>query len=356
MATTLPLIEVHGDPYERGVQHGRQAGDLIARYASVLLETIAGEASLRALDRESGATLSRESLLERAMAFLPQMEAFAPQLVEEIRGIADGARVPFAEALLCNVRAEVMGLQSEACTSFAVGRQASGDGSILLGQNSDQSPLNRDLQVVLRVKPDDGPACLMATFAGLVGYPGLNEAGVSFFQNALSTPVWRREGMPHYLLKRVLLEQTRLEDCLAVFRRARLCSSANYVLADRKAVVDVESTPDGFAVLPTEDDLVSHGNHFLHPTFQSQEALLPRLPDSARRQPRLRSLLLAKHGALTLDDVKAALADHDGYPVSICRHEAGLATIASIIAEPDHGRLHVAAGNPCEQEYVTYSL
>jgi hypothetical protein len=31
-------------------------------------------------------------------------------------------------------------------------------------------------------------------------------------------------------------------------------------------------------------------------------------------------------------------------------------TIASVIAEPEHGRLHVTRGNPCETEYVVYSL
>jgi isopenicillin-N N-acyltransferase-like protein len=354
-ARELPVVRVHGKPYERGYQHGAQCGDIIGRYASVLLDTIAGEAALRALEQK-GPALRREDLLARALAFLPQIEAFAPHLVEEIRGIADGARLPFAEALLCNVRAEVMGLDRAGCTSFAAGRGATADGSILSGQNSDQSPLNTDLQIVLHVEPDEGPACLMASFAGLVGYPGLNEAGVSFFQNALSTPTWLAGGIPHYLVKRVLLEQTSLEGCLAVFRRARLCSSANYVLTDRQSIVDVETTPDGFAVVPPEGDLVTHGNHFVHPDLVAQEALLPLLPDSACRAPRLRSLLEGKVGALTLADVKAMLSDHDRRPTSICRHEEGLVTIASIIAEPDQGRLHVAVGNPCENEYVAYSL
>jgi isopenicillin-N N-acyltransferase-like protein len=52
----------------------------------------------------------------------------------------------------------------------------------------------------------------------------------------------------------------------------------------------------------------------------------------------------------------AMLADHDGYPVSICRHESRLKSIASLVAEPDQGRLHVAVGNPCEHEFVTYQL
>lgn len=31
-------------------------------------------------------------------------------------------------------------------------------------------------------------------------------------------------------------------------------------------------------------------------------------------------------------------------------------TVASIIAEPDAGRLHVARGNPCRSEYVAYDV
>jgi hypothetical protein len=33
-----------------------------------------------------------------------------------------------------------------------------------------------------------------------------------------------------------------------------------------------------------------------------------------------------------------------------------LATIASIVAEPLAGRLHIAAGTPCSIGYTTYSL
>ena len=128
----LPLVKVFGGPYDRGRQHGRACGDLIRRYPEVLLEVISLEGRWRALDRAS-APEKPADLLSRAMTFLPAMEAFAPHLVEEIRGIADGAKVSFAEALLVNVRAEVMGAAaSEAlCTSFALGREATADGTIL---------------------------------------------------------------------------------------------------------------------------------------------------------------------------------------------------------------------------------
>jgi isopenicillin-N N-acyltransferase-like protein len=352
------LVKVFGGPYDRGRQHGRACGDLIRRYPEVLLDVISLEGRWRALDRVS-APEKREDLLSRAMTFLPAMEAFAPHLVEEIRGIADGARVSLAEALLVNVRAEVMGVPaSEAlCTSFAVGREATADGTVLSGQNLDQHPANRDLMIVLHVEPDRGPAILMCTFAGLVGYPGINSLGVSLAQNALSTHEWRREGIPHYLLKRVLLEQEDAGSCTAVGTRACVCSSQNYVITDRSgAICDLELTPHRFAILGDKRGIVVHANHFCSPALTPEEALLQNMPDSALRQSRMEVLLSESRGGIRLDNLKSALADHKGWPTSICRHQSNVERIASLIAEPDHGRLHVAAGNACKTEFIAYSL
>ena len=134
----------------------RQCGDLIARYADTLLGTIRQEAAWRALPIDP--SLDRDSLLARCLAFLPQYEAFAPHLVEEMRGIADGAKLKFAEVLLVNVRAEVMGIRSDdvghrsrmlsaalvdGCTAFALGRTATANGEIVAGQNLDQDPAER---------------------------------------------------------------------------------------------------------------------------------------------------------------------------------------------------------------------
>ena len=67
--------------------------------------------------------------------------------------------------------------------------------------------------------------------------------------------------------------------------------------------------------------------------------------------------LLGEHrGRLTVEKLKDLLADHDNAPTSICRHQDPIVTIASMIAEPDQGRLHVATGNPCQRDFVTYAL
>ena len=372
MATTsrsLPWVTVRGGAYERGLRHGQQCGDLISRYSDTLLQTIRQEAAWRALPIDT--SLDRESLLARCLAFLPQYESFAPHLVEEMRGIADGAKLEFAQVLLVNVRAEVMGIRSDVtanrspgaavapvdgCTAFALGRTATADGEIIAGQNLDQDPANADSLIMLRVEPDDAPAALMCTFAGLVGYPGINAAGIAVFQNALSTSVWRPSGMPHYLLKRMLLEQKTLADCVAVLRQARLCSSTNYVLADRDAVIAVETTPDGIATVAAANDVVVHANHFADPVLAQDDALLAEMPDSVCRASRLAALISQSPEQPTAAMMLKMLADHESFPKSICRHESHFQSIVSLVAEPGRGCLHVAAGNPCQHAAVTYQL
>src|SRR5947209_5202482 len=154
----FPLIDVSGSAYERGFQHGRAAADLIRRYPDVLRQLLRTEGRLRDPSSEP-CELSDGELAERALRFLPYLEEFAPEQVTEIRGIADGAEVPFGMALLVNVRAEVgvfdrRSPATEGCTAFAAGPNATADGGVLVGQNQDQNRLMQELVVVLRAEPD----------------------------------------------------------------------------------------------------------------------------------------------------------------------------------------------------------
>jgi len=358
------LIDVSGSAFERGVQHGRACGDLIHRYPDVLRQVIYAEARYRDPSSEPR-EIGNSELEARALCFLPFFERFAPEQVTEIRGVAVGAEVPLGMALLANVRAEVgvfdrLENRCTGCTAFAAGPGATADGGVLVGQNQDQNALMRELTVILRVEPDRGPRMLMATFGGLIGYGGINANGVGLMQNALANSVWR-PGLPHYPLKRAFLEQESVAGCLAQVDRAPLGSCGNYVICDRQRVVDVETTPDGYAVLPGPDGWVAHANNFRDPVLAADEKLLAALPDSAPRCSRMDALMAEKRGRITLEDAKAWLSDHEGFPTSICRHATtdeptAMHSMYSVICEADKGRLHITHGNPCENPYYTYSL
>lgn len=86
LGQTFPYLAVSGTAYEMGRQHGAQAGDLIRKYLQWI---------------EFKARLSHEALCRNAMTLLPFIEALSPAYVEEVRGLADGARLRFEEAVLC---------------------------------------------------------------------------------------------------------------------------------------------------------------------------------------------------------------------------------------------------------------
>src|SRR5262249_55821190 len=146
-----------------------------------------------------------------ALRFLPLFERHCPHIVEEIRGLAEGAGLPLAEALAVQIRGE---LGAGGCTTFVISRRGTVSGQVLVGQNSDVEPELEEYAYVLLVRPPDKPAALMWTFGGMIGYHGLNGAGVAHFANSLAGgPAWKM-GLPHYPVKRLMLEQQTLDDVL----------------------------------------------------------------------------------------------------------------------------------------------
>jgi isopenicillin-N N-acyltransferase like protein len=345
----FPLVEVSGSSYEMGYQHGARATTRVSRY-------------LDWIEKQAGQP--QDVLSRNALAFLPALQAFSPAFVEEVRGLADGAGISFEQALLCQVRGEaarVGGAESsrpdEGCTAFAFTGSATADGQPLAGQNQDLEPEFEDLAILLRVKPNDGrPQALMFTFAGQLGYAGMNEYGLAHFNNVLFDYTWRL-ALPRQPLKRVMLEQRTVAECIALLERWRICSAANAVLCDRRGIADVEMRPEGIALFHDErPDACLHTNHYLTPQFVAFETHT--VPDSAARRARLAVLAGAAWGRITAETVKGWLADHAGDSGGgICRHGAhGWHTIAGYIAEPVQGRLHIRRGHGCTGTWKVYEV
>jgi isopenicillin-N N-acyltransferase-like protein len=353
MSEAYPLFTARGGHRELGREHGEQARSRVRGFLDYLGQTL---------------RLARTEVETRALRFLPLFERHCPHLLDEVRGLAEGAGVPLAEALAVQVRGELGPVSAEACTTFVVSGRGTVTGRVLIGQNSDMDPEIGEFGYVLRLEPEGKPTLLMWTFGGMLGYHGLNAAGVAHFANALGGgPAWRF-GLPHYPVKRLMLEQHTVDEVLGVLRQVPVCSSGNYVLCDgHGCIADVELTAEGFALLPGEGEgFLAHTNHFLCGPCAGPASDAASVPDSFPRLRRMRELLRSRFGRLTVEDLKRFLADHAGEPTSICRHphegpdhpsvSARGRTVASLIAEPAAGRLHVARGNPCGAAYTSYGL
>jgi isopenicillin-N N-acyltransferase-like protein len=337
---TFPLVEVAGDAYEMGYQHGVQAANLIERYL-LWIERLTAQ--------------PREVLCGRALQFLPYMEQLSPRFVTEVRGLAAGAGISFEEALLCQARHEAGRVPDGGCTAFALQGEVTKGGKLLVGQNQDLETEYADVAILLRVRPNDGrPRALIFTFAGQLGYSGMNEHGLCHFANALYDAPWQL-GLPHYPLKRVMLEQRCADDCVGLLAAHRTCSAANALIADAEGTVrDIEVRPEGIARFQDDhSDWVIHANHYLTPQFACHET--NSLADSCPRLDRMRQLVRAAWGQVDVATLQRILADHEGDPAAICRHgEKGMHSISGYIAEPHARLLHVRRGHGCLGSWTTY--
>lgn len=339
---TFPRIQVSGTSYEMGYQHGQQTGDLIQKY-------------LHFIEKLTG--MSRQDLCQKAKAFEPLIEKLSPSLIEEIKGLAKGADISFDEALLCQARGEAARVPPEGCTAFALTGSATANGITLAGQNQDLDPEYEDVAILLHVHPsDERPRALLFTFAGQLGYSGMNQHGLAHFANALYDAPWQM-GLPHYPIKRIALEQNNLNDCLKIIKQNPTCSAGNMIFClPNNQIADIEIRPNGVAQFTdTHPDSILHANHYLTPQFTPHET--NSLADSCPRLDRMRTLIQNHWGTITVDTMKTLLADHQGDPAAICRHGAeNMISVSGYIAEPNKGLLHVRRGLGCTGTWAAYEV
>ncbi|WP_336659900.1 C45 family peptidase [Leucobacter sp. USHLN153] len=372
----IRVLEVSGPPRERGRQYGEGASDLIA-------DAIGYYSA--ALTQQTG--MSWEQITASAEHWLAVSEAAAPHLVEEMRGIAEGAGVKFLEILTLNVRGEfVYNHQSggprgnepvsndgtlderdavDGCTSFFLTGAASGSGRTLVGQNWDWRTLTAGTTLVLRVVQDPLPTVIMQLEAGQIGRHGANSAGIALNANGLGGSFGTEIGLPQTLIRRLVLDHGDLAGALKVLVKTRPHIASNALLAHRSGYgIDLETTPHGVDwIYPDSDGIIAHTNHF-------QASVPPQLAgryrpvsaDSLLRYPRVREGLGLVSGACNAEEsyalVRHAMSDHLGFPEGVCTHPDPSApqlkqwsTLLSSCVDLTNGEYRVAPGFPCETPY-----
>lgn len=360
--STLALHRFAGSHREIGRQYGSTCAALVDKHLAL------------ALDRLGRSGISPEQATDVALRFRPFVQEHAAFLDEEIVGLAEGAGIELAQAYLLQVRAEVYGVllgaagAANECTTFAVLPEATGTGTALAGQNADLPDLYADLMIVIQVHPDDEPGVLMAVPAGQVSYIGINEAGMAAFGNFLHCDGWG-VGFPRYLFSRYALAQGSTAAAMAGLRGLPRAASRNLVLIDADHdVVDLENTPSRDAEVRPVDGLLSHTNHYVAPELQGEERAEPRyLRNSRVRLDRVTALLREHRGRIDPPTMAAILRDRSDAPDALSVQQfddpdRGAAaadqymTVASVIAEPQRGRMWVTGGPPSQSGYVEYSF
>ncbi len=302
-----------------------------------------------------------------AVRFRDRVADYAPEAFEEIRGIAAGANVDPLDVLALNLRTEILAAVDAPravgeCTAFAVLPDASANGNVLLAQNWDWMLHSQQTVVVLKVERDDAPAFTTIVEAGLVAKIGLNSSAIGIATNALRAagdPV--DDGIPYHILLRRLFDAPSLNDAVALLEGAQHASSANFMIASADGTaVDLEAEAGDVAgprSHPARDGILAHTNHFLTEGAHTVDHGPSKYASTLSRLETGRALI-DRSKPITIETLQQALADHDGYPLSVCAHpdpiassaEQGL-TAASLIIDLTTIHTWLADGNPCSHPF-----
>ncbi|HLI28868.1 MAG TPA: C45 family peptidase [Chloroflexota bacterium] len=367
----LLAIDLAGEPYQLGWQHGR-----LLRHEIWALWDACERLILRARGRWVGWVASQ--VLHGAARLMHLY--IPPALRRELQGVAAGSGLPYHHLLLLNCFDDVMNnfrvvdrlAARLACTAFAAGGARAADGTAIAGRNLDYyfraefmaagAEPTRVLQrhvVVFRVRPRHGLPFVAVGWPGIIGaVTAQNAAGLALA--CLTSPAWseRPWGTPLPLVYRGIAQfAPGLAHAVERLRAARRTIGNNLVLASatERAVCTVELSARAVDASPPVGEVVVTSNHYLSPRLaREQDALIN--PTSPLRLARARALLA--EGPLDVARAQAILLDEEcldpAAPQWARLYNAG--TIYSTVFEPGAGRIWVRAADTPDRRFVPFAV
>jgi isopenicillin-N N-acyltransferase-like protein len=341
------VVRATGTPFARGHAIGRALGEEI-------------HASLGFVSRYlEGHGIGTPALEHVVAPYVAASDAAVPHLVEQLRGMADGAAQPFPLLMAANAFEEIYGqielgtggLQPlERCTDVVI---EGGDGPLL--GHTEQWYAGDDGAVGIVIDlPEDGPAVLAPVVAGTLPLVGINEHGVAVGAMSLSARD-ERVGVPRALVARDVLDARDARDATARATRSGRAGGYSYQLAFPGGEARIVETTGSRDAVMTGN---VHTNHALDPSVA--EVAFPASPASLGRFAR--ATYLAGTAEPTMAGVVAILADHEAEPQSICVHpdpaegDEGSTILFGMVAEPARRALTIASGHACTGVFETFSL
>lgn len=359
----FPLIEIEGEATERGRQYGARAAVAIRQNVEAYLNLI-----------EYSAGMGRAMALEHAAAYEPVLEAHVPDLLQEMRGIAEGAGCDLVAVLLINARSELMGSMCDGatgeCTALAAAPEVTAAGRVLLGQNWDWYTAVEAEPVLLRIRQPDKPEILTVTEAGQVGKIGLNSAGLgvclNFLEHADAAQCVPGRGLPVHVILRQMLGCASLGAAVREAHRAPRGGAGNILMAHAEGeCLDLELAANEADFLYADAGWLVHTNHYESPRLRGGDRGLAASMSTLARAARARRLLAsaAERREVSEATFRRILTDHTYGAYAICRHadpgEPHLqqtATRASVIMDLAARTMHLAEGQPCREAYTAIPL
>jgi isopenicillin-N N-acyltransferase-like protein len=361
---SFSVVVLEGSPRQRGLTHGRtlrrQIVDGIAAWKAGLEQS-----------HHMDADLFIKGLLAKTN-FVPAIQRWTPDLIEEVRGIAEGSGVDFdtifAFQLLDESWAHAKRVTEDHCS--ALGMEPGAAHPSAVAQNMDLEGFRDGFQTVLHIKQPSGLENLVFTQAGLIALNGVNNRGVGVVVNTLAQLSFSSHGLPVAFVIRGVLARSSRQDAVEFLKQVSHASGQNYIIGGPDKVSDFEASSRKVVALPNPagGPAVYHTNHPLanddyHPEYRellSKKAESKLNENSHARYDALKRHLEKSPAGDLVPWIGSVLGSRDSQVHPVCRRLVDknmIFTFGSVImllsGAPE---IWISAGPPDQNPYQRFTF
>lgn len=351
----LRYLELYGTAYERGKQHGELLKNEIKAVTDSLLNDIANVSQM-----DARAFISK---FLKTTDYVSAMQKWTPDLLDEIKGIADGSGVDY-DVIFMHQLGDEFFFNSDfvtyhKCSSIGINKNA--EHPTLAAQNMDIPTYFHGYQTVMKIHEAD-KELLVLTIPGHIGITGMNSKAVSINCNILIQLDHQQKGLPVSGIVRGVLAQNDYEEAIGFVKGVEHASAQNYLIGGLNQVSSLECSSSAIEVFkPFETaPFTYHTNYpLVNKTFS--QAYLDQLAKNnytleesmtwCQRIPSFEKRFNEQTEDFGIPAIKEVLSsrDHDGLDVL-----SNIYTYASVVYElSEEARFHIAAGKPHEEAFIS---
>jgi isopenicillin-N N-acyltransferase-like protein len=360
----LYYIKTQGNPFEIGRDYAEQLGKDLVRYCKMSVEMLERRFEKRLIKKAYG-------------LMLKLYQHNFPYLIEEMRGMAEGARLDFETIALMNFSAgfgafikpkdedksifgcpwgnlSLIDTEEDGCTNVIFPKSDRGP---IMGRTLDGSTPNLNTGVVRHIRPLNGNTVLCFNqLNGLSTVHGLNNKGLAVGEASLHFPTLNPHGVIRNHLPRVLLQEcaTVAEGIKFLARYPVMRHGFHFALLDKEGnAAIVERSPTEMYVRHSSDDPIFCTNHCATPAMRKLELSRGPIGDknSDERYKSLEQLTSQTDFKMTLNNL-INITQYHKVPGGICQHgDLEMYTRRSFLVIPNQGKLLVSNGPGCVNKY-----
>ncbi len=244
----IPLVVVSGSPYEMGVA----LGALMKAETRALLGRFLAAAQAASPKRHNNRVLDR--------AWLSISPHMSQRCIDEMRGVAKGAGVPFVLVRRAHM---IPAVSDYACSGAALWGAATRDRGFYQFRNLDYTMRGglQDYPAVVVYVPDKGIPHVNVTFAGVIGSnTGMNAEGIVLTEMgdspARDYPFDLNGNHFMFMFRDLLYDAHNLDEAIAMIQKTKRIKKYHFIVGDgknKRAVKMVAHAPD-LVIWPDNDN------------------------------------------------------------------------------------------------------